>query len=345
MELTPIKVRGKKRARGDQIPVDPRPEPLNKRLGQKRQARLRRPKASIIEKFMPLEILERIFWLSENVNFPRASPRLGRMLSGSSTLRETFISAFGPTWAVWLGRVDNRVSPLATLNFAEGEDTALFGGNPAFQTDLLACSWATIDLILDCRDTWVRRHVRCLPSEHNPLWGNPVGAGSDYAGAGVTTEVSDVKEVRSHFNRDYAAFRNIEQLSISGTKTWIEVHRSIEIPDGLITGPWSEKDLQKYFWLVRSGARLSPSQTWEVTREGFRNAISSQNAPNLTVMRLLHILGAFREWPPHVKDEESRSVSAIMLSARDNDQVLHAKYMYVGALLTNRMTGPFNDVH
>lgn len=135
MELTPIKVRGKRRAREEQRIVPPPPKRLNKDRDQRRPARVRRPRASNIEKSMPLEVLERIFWFSENVNLPRASPRLGRLLSGASTLRETFLAAFGPTWDVWFGCVDGRgpASPRIHSYAGWDEDADRFGGNSAFQ--------------------------------------------------------------------------------------------------------------------------------------------------------------------------------------------------------------------
>ncbi|KAI3327018.1 hypothetical protein HD806DRAFT_380079 [Xylariaceae sp. AK1471] len=294
---------------------------------------------------MPLEVLERIFWFSENVNLPRASPRLGLLLSGRSTLRETFLTAFGPTWDVWFGCVVGQGKDLPAVRSYVGweEDTDRFGGNPNFQSDLLACSWTTIDIILDCWDIWVRRHAQNLPFEHIPLWGTPITP-SYYTDSGVATGVSHIKEARCYFYHDYHAFRNVEQQSTysagvlyraeRNAYTWIEVHRSTEIPDGLITGPWDEGSLQKFFWLVQAGARLSPGQTWEVTREGFHNALSDECAPNLTAIRLLHILGAFQEWPKHVRQEEFRKVDVIMPALqKENDTSLHAKYTYVEWLL------------
>ncbi len=135
MELTPIRVRGKRRTGGDQLLVAPPPKRFRKDQTQEKQAGVRRPKASRIEKSLPLEVLERIFWLSENVNFPRASPRLGRLLSGPSTLRESFLSAFGPTWEVWFGCVHGRGTDFPVVHSYAGweEDRVRFGGNPGFQ--------------------------------------------------------------------------------------------------------------------------------------------------------------------------------------------------------------------
>ncbi|KAF2962835.1 hypothetical protein GQX73_g10739 [Xylaria multiplex] len=345
MELTPIRVRGKRRAPGEELITALPLKRARKDLGQKKRAEVRRSKASNIERSMPLEVLERIFWLSENANFPRASLRLGRLLSGSSTLRETFLTAFGPTWDVWFGCVHGQAADFPVIQSYAGweEDTERFGGNPSFQSNLLACSWTTIDLILNCWDTWVRRHARKRLFEYIPLWGDPSRPNA-YLGSSAAVRTGDIEEAGHYFFQDYHAFRTVERLSSysEGLKyrternlsTWIEVHRSTEIPDDLVTGPWSESSLQKLFWLVRAGARLSPSQTWEITREGFRNAMSDRYIPNLSAIRLLHILGAFRDWPKHVRNEEFHRIDSVMpVLHRDNDSALHAKYTYVESLL------------
>ncbi|KAI1755777.1 hypothetical protein F4782DRAFT_368273 [Xylaria castorea] len=347
MELTPIRVRGKRRAGGEKLIVARPLKHLKRDRSQKKQAKDLRPKASEMERSLPLEILERIFWLSENVNLPRAGPRLGRLLSGPSTLRETFIVAFGPTWEVWFGCVNGQGTDFRPVHSYAGweEDADRFGGNPSFQTDLLACSWTTIDMILDCRDIWVRRHARDLSFQYSPLWGNPIEP-SSYTSSCAAVGTSDIKEARCSFYHDYNAFRNIEHLSTySGgseyrternPSTWIEVHRSTEIPDDLLTGPWDKGSLQKFFWLVQGGARLSSGQTWEITREGFSNAISDQRAPNLTAIRLLNILGAFLKWPRHIREEECHMVDTVMsILKRGGDEATRAKYAYIEWVLMN----------
>ncbi|KAI0548506.1 hypothetical protein F4679DRAFT_596764 [Xylaria curta] len=346
MELTPIRVRGKRRARGEQPIIALPIKRLKTDRSQKKQPKDRRPKASEIEKSMPLEILERIFWLSENVNLPRAGPRLGRLLSGPSTLRGTFISAFGPTWEVWFGRVARSTAFPPVHSYARREEDAdQFSGNPSFQSDLLACSWTTIDMILDCRDIWVRRHARTRSFQYPALWGDPVEPNS-YTASGAVVGMGDMKEARSSFYRDYNAFRNIERLSTyseasryrseRNPNTRIEVHRFTEIPDDLLTGPWDEASLQKLFWLVQGGARLSPGQTWEVTLEGFSNAMSDECAPNLTVIRLLDILGAFLKWPGYVRKQEYDKIDTVMPILTGNN-ALRAKYTYIEWLLLNEI--------
>lgn len=135
MDLTPIKVRGKRSAKGEAPLVTLAKRPKHSGEGKRKQAKVRCPRASNIEKSLPLEVLERIFWFSENLNFPRASPRLGALLSGTSTLRETFLSAFGPTWDVWFGCIVGRGKDLPAVHSYTGwqNDAIHFGGNPSFQ--------------------------------------------------------------------------------------------------------------------------------------------------------------------------------------------------------------------
>ncbi|KAH6662212.1 hypothetical protein F5X68DRAFT_266220 [Plectosphaerella plurivora] len=152
MKLTPIKVRGKrttmasKKRKMADLALDEAPEPPRKYLK-------RRAKKSLLERQIPLEIMERFFILSENTNFPLCSPLLGRLLSGRHTLVAAVIAAFGPTWKIGFG-------------FKYIEDCWSFRGqasptgNPVFQSAILECRWATVDLILEAQQQWGRSHFR-----------------------------------------------------------------------------------------------------------------------------------------------------------------------------------------
>lgn len=89
----------------------------------------------------------------------------------------------------------------------------------------------------------------------------------------------------------------------------VEVHCDTEIPEKLLTGPWNEDAVKKLFWLVRAGARLSATQTWEVTLEGYHSALSEETVPptgriNIPVIRLLLKLGGTDHWPKNVLSKE-----------------------------------------
>lgn len=130
MELTPIKIRGKRRRKGG-ASVAALPTQLKAKVKRPKSQKtaLYKPRASYLEKEFPLEILERIFWASENINLLQASPRLGRLLSGASTRRETFLQSFRPILDTWLEhellyRENNEIRKQLPLDFP---------GNSTFQ--------------------------------------------------------------------------------------------------------------------------------------------------------------------------------------------------------------------
>lgn len=145
MELTPIRVRGKRHRRRGDPPLPPKPAPTSKkarrerriqRIMLKKQLKVKpKSQASYLEKELPLEIIERIFWASENVEFARSSLRIGRLLSGPATRRATFLHAFGPTWDVWFGCL--RSEPEMKGYHGWQDDAARFGGSPRFQVSML----------------------------------------------------------------------------------------------------------------------------------------------------------------------------------------------------------------
>lgn len=102
MELTPIKIRGKgPRKKGWRPPKKqrsltgtPAASPSPKIRGMEG--------AAPIEK-LPIEIVERIFLLSGNLDLPRASLRIGYNLSGRSSLLRLLLANYAPTWDRYLG--------------------------------------------------------------------------------------------------------------------------------------------------------------------------------------------------------------------------------------------------
>ncbi|KAH9884866.1 hypothetical protein F4778DRAFT_522866 [Xylariomycetidae sp. FL2044] len=312
MELTPIAIPGKRRRKGA-MPVISMPKRPKERSKTKPK-RPRAPKASYMEKELPLEVLERIFWFSENVNFPRSSHRIGRLLSGGPTLRETFIHAFAPTWDVWYGciRTGRTGGPIVQSYFGWDQDSARFGGNPDFQSDLLEFPWTNVSFILQCWELWARRNARDRFYPY-PEARNPPAPGSFESSAICPSHAGEVSGPSEIFLHDYnlclQSLDVADYTEILQCVNLIEVHRDTRIPDRLLTGPWDEEAVQKLFWLVRAGARLSPEQTWEVTLQGFWNAIRededdgpTQNRSRL-IIKILDILSASKTWPEHLIDE------------------------------------------
>ncbi|KXJ93999.1 hypothetical protein Micbo1qcDRAFT_158932 [Microdochium bolleyi] len=368
MELTPIRI-PLKRSRNGGVSLDAgtsTPSTVEKRK-IKRKKRTKQVsktgreaiKASYFEKEVPLEVLERIFWLSENINLPFASLRFGRLLSGRPTLRETFISAFAPTWEVWHGCVNGSQRSAHRISSYAGwqEDVFRWGGNPNFQSALLSQPWADITMILESEQSWCNRFARGRFYEPAKLWGDAEIHPSVLSKVGH--DLSALSVIHREFLLDYTALREVEksdsplpQAQSNTTETFIRVHKLTKIPDNLLTGPWNnDHDLQKLFWLVRAGARLSEDQTWEVTLEGFRNAVQGletqwesstplakelvppAHSINLTVVRLLCMLDAFREWPRHLVQEQFDMVVRELDDARLDAAEAYYKYSYIASQL------------
>ncbi|KAI0143767.1 hypothetical protein GGR57DRAFT_482898 [Xylariaceae sp. FL1272] len=329
MELTPIKIRSKRRRKGDPPQAPQSKRPRNKDSKTRNTKPL--PKASDIQRSLPLEILEQIFWLSENVNLPKASPLIGSRLSGPPTLRKTFTQAFGPTWDVWFGitpgniwLMDEDASLRINSYYGWETDRQRFGGNPDFQSAVLNESWVNIDLILDCWDIWVRRYARDRSLVHAAPWKDPETITEPYESyverhTEIATGSSQIREARHYFHRDYELhhqflgdMRNCQTPVWDGGYNWMQIHPDTRVPETLLTGPWDEAATQKLFWIVRNtpgvwARRPDTLASWEVTKLGYLNAL---RAANLTVLHLFRMLDVRSSWPVHVREEVAGLVYA-----------------------------------
>ncbi|KAH6647065.1 hypothetical protein BKA67DRAFT_425405 [Truncatella angustata] len=343
MELTPIRIPGKRRRKGEPPVVFHVPPRKDKHTAKRRKKpKVPKLKASYLEKKLPLEIMERILWMSENVNFAKSGARVGYLLSGESTRKETFVQAFGPTWDVWFGCVKNGDSTVVSYHDWQN-DSARSGGSPDFQSQsaLLQYSWVDINFILDCLDSWVYRFARNRFFQHQKLWGDP---DSQHQLDDDSGDYGNFKSARQYFLHDYDAFcSNLDDdLPPPDLQpSWMEVHHETQIPDSLLTGPWDEDAMQKLFWLVRAGARLSADQTWETTLEGFHNAMANDaelkvGNVNLPVLRLLFIL-AGNHWPDYIANCELEKLQAIEQMLRDaGRRDAYRKYALVASMLLQR---------
>ncbi|KAK8005268.1 hypothetical protein PG990_011305 [Apiospora arundinis] len=312
MELTPIRIPGKRRKKGEPAPAKKAKRDVTRSQTMKKpKSKPKKPLGSYLERELPLEIIERIFWASETTNLAKASPRIGHMLSGLSTRRATFLNAFGPTWDVWFGCL--KAGPGVKSYYGWQEDASRFGGSPGFQSALLEYSWVDVSFITECWDLWVKRYGRDRFYQHEKLWGNPdtpnrLDCGSEPDDLEGATPISGM----AYFMHDYDSFvaKSAHNMTYLGDHTsLIEVHCDTEIPEKLLTGPWNEDEVKKLFWLVRAGARLSATQTWESTLEGYHAALAEETEPptgsiNIPVIRLLLKLGGSDHWPKNVLAKE-----------------------------------------
>ncbi len=146
MELTPIKCRGKRNIPGDSkkpaAVAAPAPVPaahptaalaaVPKRQGSitlLQAPKRKRRKPLSLEERLPLEVLERIFVLSENLSLLRCNRSIYFLLTTRKVFLELIIAAFGDTWDNWFGCVSSEV----TSYVGATSDGDRFGGKPEFQ--------------------------------------------------------------------------------------------------------------------------------------------------------------------------------------------------------------------
>ncbi|KAL0466669.1 hypothetical protein QR685DRAFT_103019 [Neurospora intermedia] len=187
MKLTPIKVRGRRGRKQPWQPPNPErfrrkyldddedefneetgviPSQVDKNGARRRRRVKTRKPAALIEQ-LPPEILERIFSMSENLNFPRSSLRIGYMLSARTFLMQLIVDAFSPTWDMWFG------CPRKDIQSYRGyeKDGERMPGNPDFQTAILSSKWFSLSLILHAQQVWIRRHGSVSrPFIHTENW-------------------------------------------------------------------------------------------------------------------------------------------------------------------------------
>lgn len=151
MKLTPIQVKGKgghKKGCQKKTWRPPDPQRVAKRerdenmtgddgedgLRRRRRREMKKPAARV--ELLPTEILERIIFMSENLNFLRSSLRIGYRCSSRSFLTELLEAAFSPTWEVWFGCPRNLISSYANYVW----DVDRVGGSPDFQVCNPSCN-------------------------------------------------------------------------------------------------------------------------------------------------------------------------------------------------------------
>ncbi|KAK1846655.1 actin cortical patch protein [Colletotrichum chrysophilum] len=327
MKLTPIRVRGKRKAASS--PSTPQP-------AQKRRSRLparRDTKRATPVEHMPLEILERILLFSENLNLLRCNNRIGALLSGRGTLINVIISAFHSTWDCWFG-VDRHTIKTVLKRGATDESRSfrryekfpeLFPGDPEFQSSVLASSWINVNLIFEARQVWAWRfardrwysHTHVGPKDEESDQNTTISSPHDRSGGFGHFDSRDC------FEYDWALY------GLSGAKPtldfYVDVHPKTTIPDDLITGPWTLEQQRLLFWLRRGGALIQPeTQTWETLRMGLQNAVTHRNPESLNgrLIQMLLLLDDFFPsrglaesqslWPLDVLEEEHAKVEKLV---------------------------------
>ncbi|KAJ0160383.1 hypothetical protein CTA2_8073 [Colletotrichum tanaceti] len=328
MQLTPIKVRGKRgKAPSSKNSTKPPPRERKSRLS----TRLGTKRKSLLERQLPLEIIERIFVFSENLNFPRCSPLVGRLLSGRSTLVNLLISSFHPTWDCWFGVDWRTVKTVLTHGATQDPRTVwrhenfpeFFPGDPELQSSVLATPWVNVDIILDALQVWAWRFARDRWYSHSHV--GPKDEEADQSNGPLHSPHDRLGgfghfESRGCFDYDWLAY------GLGGSKPaldfYVDVHPKTSIPDGLIAGPWTPEQQKLLFWLRRGGARIQAEhQTWETLLVGLQNAVTHRNPGNLDG-RLIHMLLLLDDFFPSQRLEENHALWPLEVLEKEHAKVV-----------------------
>ncbi|KAL8893812.1 MAG: hypothetical protein Q9192_004904 [Flavoplaca navasiana] len=128
---------------------------------------------------LPQELIELIFFESLNVSLPKASLRLGKLLSSSKTKNDLVMMAFPSTvaiWAWWDGRTRKNL-PLAMAHYNElscklwtGDESSVEKEIGKLQHDILSCRWMTWDYLKQYFEISITRTILHEFSEQNLRW-------------------------------------------------------------------------------------------------------------------------------------------------------------------------------
>lgn len=250
MELTPVRIRGKKRK--------PTAAATTPKLALSSQAkRLRTSKSTkntktkkIVEvamptlQGMPQELLEMIFLYSMNMSLPRASHSLGRKLSSSAVIMEFVMRSFYHT-------VDHKT------NHRDREKT----GDPEIQSQLLTCRFFTWSFFR----TYVERARSTLIQQRGRIWKD----------ASV-----DVPGLKSFDGLIPFKFLEVNYLAFA---------EGFRIPEKLLHGPWSVDKAALLYVLVSLNGELDwrGSLAGETAKAGMREAIEGNHERAVAALAVL----------------------------------------------------------
>ncbi|OAR01666.1 hypothetical protein LLEC1_03978 [Akanthomyces lecanii] len=283
MKLTPVRVRGKRKATAatSTSSSSPRPSKMRRSIKDVKHTRQLQPRTNLSR--LPAEILESILLYSGSVALPRSSPVVGAKLSSRATLLRFFIWGFHDTWDQWFGipfrEVTEGPKPKDEAKGSRTPQEAKYfpcDGDPELQSSLLELPWVDIDFILRAQQAWADTYAR-----HR--WYEPP--------AGIATGGYGVFDAALFFDKEYKQF--IRSPGSIYRTVARNVHPGVRLSLPLVTGPWDEERQKRLLWLVRGGINLETrdsairSLPWEYHLEFLHNAIVQADTPNSVAYRLL----------------------------------------------------------
>ncbi|KAL2180836.1 uncharacterized protein P884DRAFT_49776 [Thermothelomyces heterothallicus CBS 202.75] len=329
MKLTPIKVKGKAGPRKTWKPPTDRTRKAKRRRDEedekeggddggdrppRRRFKARKPAEPIEE--LPTEILERIIFMSRNLNFLRSSLRIGYRFSSRSFLTELLEAAFAPTLDLWFGYKKGQVAPPDRRRKGEGWGNYRWllpecvPGEPDFQSAVLACKWVNTTLILEAQQKWFRRNglgrlIEYLKPSKTPVAGPGLDGHPDVA-ARFEAEWETLRASCAAWFPAENPPDEEARLPIWQPPCYVEVHPLTRAPERLLTGPFDWETARTLFWLVRGGAhqlRQSPL-SWEATKRGYDNIMALGDKQLAFLLLTLWVeLRAFEHWPEFLRHQ------------------------------------------
>lgn len=173
---------------------------------------------------------------------------------------------------------------------------------------MLKRPWATIDFILQAEQTWADKHASHLPRPRH--------------GGGLSTSRYDA---RKSFENDFEKALKWSTIQVE-SMPWDgeDIHPTTRIPEALITGPWSDEQQRRLFWLARGGMLVgSPdadtTPPWEVKLEFLRNAVINATQPNMMAINCLMGAWVFQHLPGDVVRKELNNIDIRVKWGDDTD--------------------------
>ena len=182
---------------------------------------------------------------------------------------------------------------------------------------MLKQPWATIDFILQAQQTWADHHSQVGWYQHSVPWideEEDVGHAQGGPGHFNAHECFEVDYQQALKWPPYKA----ESLPWGGQ----DIHVKTRIPDSLITGPWSEEQQRRLFWLIRGGALVDMQMpSWEMKIDFLHNAIIDVTHPNMIAVNCLMGAWVFRDLPVEIVRKEITDIDRRVKWGDDTDDV------------------------
>ncbi|KAF1977914.1 hypothetical protein BU23DRAFT_526526 [Bimuria novae-zelandiae CBS 107.79] len=251
MDLTPIKIRGKRKRPGTtKSNVQKAIEIASSRA--KRAHLARKPtRAKKIEEIvmptlpgLPQELLEMIFLYSMNISLPRASFTLGRNLSSKTVTLEFVLRSFFHT-------VDHKT------NYRDRKTTS----DSEIQSQLLACRFFTWDFFR----SYVQKAHGTLIQQRGAIWKD------------ASVQPPGLEAFDGLFPFKFTKI------------TYLGFAEGFRIPEKLLRGPWTTDKAKLLYVLVSLNGELDweGSMAGEIAKAGLRQAIEENNERAVAALAVL----------------------------------------------------------